>query len=776
MQTELDISGLTYNDPDPSTPWGIRFFLFKELPTKKVLSLDEFRNLIRSSDSDKVISWDGRKENIPIHEVLGKLGKLQAFSHLVPVIVDNIESTNPDDFIEGNCTSVFIKEGIKIYQPNGSFEYAGKEDVGLIRFTNWPEEFPITDFLEINIKDELDQTISFNNYDNRTIQLHLTRTDGFYDINLKSKNPASKCQYFARRLNYPYPFPYVQITIDSVYGTRDQEVCIPVTAKNMRSITDFTIPLYWNRDSLKYHRINSLHPLLDPIAQRSVSGIGDKEIFTLRPKPEWSDTLTIPDGEVLFELCVVPQVSGSGNVRISGSPPTETNGEEISFEIINVPTDHYSNDGMVYLLDDQQFHVETEVLCSSNSPEHHNLEIKITGNNGPYTYSLPSSGIPDSTFSDSLIVIRDIPPGEYSLTVTNSYGSIIASSLDLSPGAAIGNFDVRIDSGAVVQPGCGQSRGQVGISVSPGESRTYQYLWVEGSIESPDSLFSDIPAGNHTFRVTDENQCSQSLEYKLKAMDHLSISWDEDDLTICPEAKTASIPIEVSATAYTITIDHVDTFESPKSLSLTEGVHHFSLHYNGCSLDTSLTVSRSEKLQITPPIPERITREQGQDIQLEFNASQEVSSIEWVLGNQTISRELQLDMTAESKGILFVDISYPPGCKYNDSIWIEINSREEINNDWNLPNAFTPNGDGQNDVFVIPISDSIAGVSHLEIYNRYGGIVYSAKKSIEPGSDFRWDGTVNGQSAPADVYAVKAVLLLSNGQYETVTWAIHLFR
>jgi gliding motility-associated-like protein len=66
---------------------------------------------------------------------------------------------------------------------------------------------------------------------------------------------------------------------------------------------------------------------------------------------------------------------------------------------------------------------------------------------------------------------------------------------------------------------------------------------------------------------------------------------------------------------------------------------------------------------------------------------------------------------------------------------------------YGLPNAFTPNGDGQNDFFYpfFPPGSS-AYVSELRIYNRWGQLVYSGP--LSPG----WDGNVGGQPAPMDTY------------------------
>lgn len=64
-----------------------------------------------------------------------------------------------------------------------------------------------------------------------------------------------------------------------------------------------------------------------------------------------------------------------------------------------------------------------------------------------------------------------------------------------------------------------------------------------------------------------------------------------------------------------------------------------------------------------------------------------------------------------------------------------------------FPNAFTPNGDGHNDSFEMTIFEGTALIERMQIFNRWGVLIY---ESTDPKA--RWDGTVNGQPAPSDVY------------------------
>lgn len=70
-----------------------------------------------------------------------------------------------------------------------------------------------------------------------------------------------------------------------------------------------------------------------------------------------------------------------------------------------------------------------------------------------------------------------------------------------------------------------------------------------------------------------------------------------------------------------------------------------------------------------------------------------------------------------------------------------------------VPSAFSPNGDGLNDV-LRPVGVGISKIDMFRIYNRWGQLVFSATDA-ERG----WDGTVNGriQTTGNFVYMVQGV-------------------
>ena len=80
-----------------------------------------------------------------------------------------------------------------------------------------------------------------------------------------------------------------------------------------------------------------------------------------------------------------------------------------------------------------------------------------------------------------------------------------------------------------------------------------------------------------------------------------------------------------------------------------------------------------------------------------------------------------------------------------------------------MPNSFTPNGDGLNDVF-FPVGDKISVDSYsFKIFNRWGELVFQTDLF---GEDYGWDGTFINKEAPSDSYIWRVDLIDSSSGEE----------
>jgi gliding motility-associated-like protein len=92
-----------------------------------------------------------------------------------------------------------------------------------------------------------------------------------------------------------------------------------------------------------------------------------------------------------------------------------------------------------------------------------------------------------------------------------------------------------------------------------------------------------------------------------------------------------------------------------------------------------------------------------------------------------------------------------------------------------LPNAFSPNGDGVNDRWVVETNEQIERILYVRIFDRWGTLVYS-EVDVEPGQQRGWDGRYGGKELNPAVFVVVASVQYSNGGEGLYTTDVSLLR
>jgi gliding motility-associated-like protein len=76
------------------------------------------------------------------------------------------------------------------------------------------------------------------------------------------------------------------------------------------------------------------------------------------------------------------------------------------------------------------------------------------------------------------------------------------------------------------------------------------------------------------------------------------------------------------------------------------------------------------------------------------------------------------------------------GCRSFDTMWLRIIYAENVY----VPSAFSPNGDGLNDIFSPAPLGGIRELEYFRVYNRLGELVFDTRDITEG-----WDGTYRGR-------------------------------
>jgi len=107
--------------------------------------------------------------------------------------------------------------------------------------------------------------------------------------------------------------------------------------------------------------------------------------------------------------------------------------------------------------------------------------------------------------------------------------------------------------------------------------------------------------------------------------------------------------------------------------------------------------------------------------------------------------------------VMFTDNN---GCSNSGSIEVIVVCK---NMNLFIPNTFSPNGDGSNDIFY-PRGKGLDRVKLLRIFNRWGEVVFEKKDFPVNDPSQGWNGTFKGRKPIADVYVYQAEVFCENGE------------
>ncbi|MCU0446129.1 MAG: gliding motility-associated C-terminal domain-containing protein [Microscillaceae bacterium] len=149
-------------------------------------------------------------------------------------------------------------------------------------------------------------------------------------------------------------------------------------------------------------------------------------------------------------------------------------------------------------------------------------------------------------------------------------------------------------------------------------------------------------------------------------------------------------------------------------------------------------VSFVKKVNVRPPLP--VLSSQGLKV-CSFSGTPTILDAGEGASYRWSNRQTTRTIAIEQSGTYEVEVTDSLGCKTMSKLTVI----EKCEPKFIIPNAFSPNGDGLNDVLEIFAQD-ITDFS-LTVYNRWGEIIF-----IAPNRKVFWDGTQNGKAIPDGTY------------------------
>ncbi len=291
--------------------------------------------------------------------------------------------------------------------------------------------------------------------------------------------------------------------------------------------------------------------------------------------------------------------------------------------------------------------------------------------------------------------------------------------------------------------------GSIDVDISGGNGQL-NFLWNTGSTE-PD--LEDLCAGDYNLTITDD-LCNYELSaISIVQPDLLEFEYDFIDV-VCAGDGTGLINLTsiLGGTPPYLTSINGEPFADQTIFSNLDGGDYEIVlsDANGCTASEVINIYE-------PPF---ITISAGPDQTIELGEDVELEGFVFPTTNQNIAWsptdsldcvnciEPLVDPTSTTLYTLTVTDSIT-GCVLQDDVLVRV----EKNRNVFIPNVFTPNGDGINDIFTIFTGNGVRSIRNFQIFNRWGALVYADDDIYPKAQDFGWDGTFKGKEMNNAVFA-----------------------
>lgn len=394
----------------------------------------------------------------------------------------------------------------------------------------------------------------------------------------------------------------------------------------------------------------------------------------------------------------------------------------------------------------------------------------VTSGAGPYAYSWSSSIGTNSS-------VNSLSPGVYAVTVTPSGGCPVNATATITEPPAL-------SLNATSQPAMVCSGAQVVLNaLATGGVPGYSYEWNPGGLTGPTQSLSPSTGASYSVVATDQNGCSASSSVSFMISPPLTVLIESDidegceslcidfsDLTVAPPTATIS--------------NWLWSFGDGGYSQIQNPTHCF----NAGSYEVSLTITNSDGCTFTVATPLTAEAWPAPDAGFTYNPSNpEISNPEVQFINQSSGATQWLwnfgDLAnsfslLDNPSFIYPDTgSYPVslvatsdlGC--SDTVTQMLTVLPTLT--FHIPNSFTPNSDGVNDVFV-PVCVGVKPLGYaMNIYNRWGQVVFSSDNPIKG-----WEGRDlnNDLDQPMGTYSWHIQFRDYDGQLLTRTGLVVLVR
>lgn len=374
----------------------------------------------------------------------------------------------------------------------------------------------------------------------------------------------------------------------------------------------------------------------------------------------------------------------------------------------------------VALLPPLQAAVNKEVSCTGG-----NVTVAVQTNNPPLSY-LWSNGTTAAT-------ANDLPKGNHQVIVSDAKGCADTVAFDI---VLLSPLQATVDKMETCTSGSATAAAQT-------DNPPLSYQWSNGQTGAS---AGNLPPGNHRVIVSDAKGCTDTVAFSITLRSQVQTSADIQPGCPGDGGATASLRISNGTEPYDVRWSNGQTGSAVKGL--VAGTYSATVQdAQGCRDTIQVAVNNPVLFEIS--VSNDTTIANGGTATLQLGSPFPGVDAVWTAVDQTTLNGLSVKVSPEDTTVYRVTATLN-NCEIVDSVVVFV--EYEV---FEMPNAFTPNGDDLNEKFG-PVLSGYQLVQ-LQIWSRWGALMFDDTKGS-------WDGTVNGSDqAPSDVYVYRVVVRKKDG-------------
>jgi|GEM_PF-422831 len=382
----------------------------------------------------------------------------------------------------------------------------------------------------------------------------------------------------------------------------------------------------------------------------------------------------------------------------------------------------------------------------------------------PFTYNwnrLGGSQVGNGNISalNEDITIENLLPGQYAITVDDGFGNMdiileeVTEPEPLLVTLITSDFNGQNISCPLAVDGT--------ISVmATGGVGPYLFTWNDGTSGMDRT---DLEEGMYTVNVMDALGCV--VPASVMMTEPMPISYNQDPMNPgCDGLFSGSLEINPpigGVGSYEYSLD-ADSWQSqPIFMGLGEG------NYTSYVRDANNCISQRPYTLFAPEIPivefqNELVLALGDSLRLDGITNDLTDPVISWSPTEFLSCSDCLDPYAKppSSVTYVVTVSSTDGCIDQDSINITVEKFRRFF----APTAFTPNADGNNDLFAIQGGPEVAYIENIQVYDRWGSKVYEVNELQSGNGSVGWDGTMNSKNLNAGTFVWLASIRFIDGE------------